>query len=82
MFKYYLKSARRNLLKKKGFSLINITGLTIGLTCCLLIALYIKDELCYDDFEQKVDRIARKTFFCQRLPAVSIQVAWRQIHSK
>ncbi len=59
MFKNYFKTAWRNLLKNKGFSLINITGLTIGLTCCLLIALYIQNELSFDKFETKGARIAR-----------------------
>src|SRR5579871_2693413 len=59
MFKNYLKIALRNFWKNKTSSLINILGLTIGLTCCLLIALYIDHELSYDDFEQKGNRIAR-----------------------
>ena len=59
MFRNYLKTAFRNLRKNKPASAINIFGLTIGLTCCLLIALYIKHELSYDDFETKGDRIAR-----------------------
>jgi len=59
MFKNYLKTAFRNLWKNKTASVINIFGLTIGLTCCLLIALYIQYELSYDDFEVKGDRIAR-----------------------
>jgi putative ABC transport system permease protein len=59
MFKNYFKTAWRNLWKNKTASAINIFGLTIGLTCCLLIALYIKHELSYDDFETKGDRIAR-----------------------
>ena len=59
MFKNYLKTAWRNLWRNKGFSLINISGLTIGLTCCLLIALYIQNELSFDKFESKGDRIAR-----------------------
>jgi len=59
MFKNYLKTAWRNLLKNRTSSAINTFGLTIGLTCCLLIALYIQHELSYDDFETKGDRIAR-----------------------
>src|SRR5437762_5107592 len=59
MFKNYLKTAWRNLWKNKTSSLINIFGLTIGLTCCLLIALYIRHELSYDDFEVNRQRIAR-----------------------
>ena len=59
MLNHYLKIAFRNLTKNKLFSFINLFGLTIGLTGCLLIALYIRHELSYDDFEQKGDRITR-----------------------
>lgn len=59
MFKNYLKTAWRNLWKNKISSIINVLGLTIGLTCCLLIALYIRHELSYDDFERNGKRIAR-----------------------
>ncbi len=59
MFKNYFKISLRNLWKNKTSSAINIFGLTIGLTSCLLIALYIKHELSYDNFEQNGKRIAR-----------------------
>lgn len=59
MFRNYFKSTFRNLRKNKILSAINILGLTIGLTSCLLIGLYIRHELSYDDFEQKGDRLAR-----------------------
>ncbi|MCW3116350.1 MAG: macB 17 [Chitinophagaceae bacterium] len=59
MIKNYFKSALRNLWKNKTSSLINITGLSAGLSCCLLIALYIQSELSYDEFQEKGDRIAR-----------------------
>jgi putative ABC transport system permease protein len=59
MFKNYLKTALRHLWKNKTSSAINVVGLTIGLTCCLLIALYIQHELSYDDFEKNGKRIAR-----------------------
>jgi putative ABC transport system permease protein len=59
MFKNYFKIAWRNLIKNKVSSLINIAGLTIGMTCCLLIALYIQHELSFDKFEKKGNRIAR-----------------------
>ncbi|MGH7452081.1 MAG: hypothetical protein ACRENG_12095 [bacterium] len=45
MFKNYLKIALRNLFKHKAYSFINIAGLAVGLACCLLISLYVKDEL-------------------------------------
>jgi putative ABC transport system permease protein len=59
MLKNYFKIAWRNILKQKHSSVINISGLTMGLTCCLLIALYIQNELSFDKFESKGDRIAR-----------------------
>lgn len=57
MFKNYLKIALRNLLKHRAYSFINITGLAVGLACCLLISLYVKDELSYDRYHAKADRI-------------------------
>jgi putative ABC transport system permease protein len=59
MFKNYLKIAFRNLQRKKGFSLINISGLAIGMACCLLILLYVSDELSFDRFHENGDRIYR-----------------------
>src|SRR3954469_25768703 len=59
MFKNYLKVALRNLWKNKAFSAINIIGLAIGLAVCLLIVLYVVDELSYDKYNKKADRIYR-----------------------
>ncbi len=59
MFINYLKIAWRNLAKNKIASLINIVGLTIGLSSCLLISLYIQHELSYDTFQRNGSRIAR-----------------------
>lgn len=59
MIKHYFKTALRNLRKNKAFSFINILGLTVGLTCCLLMVLYIRHELSYDDFQKNGDRMAR-----------------------
>ena len=59
MFKNYFKTAWRHLWKNKTSSAINVVGLTVGLTCCLLIALYIQNELSYDNFEKNGKRIAR-----------------------
>src|SRR3984957_2751438 len=59
MFKNYLKTALRNLWKNKGFSAINIIGLAIGLATCLLIMIYVMDELSYDRYNEKADRIYR-----------------------
>lgn len=57
--KNYLKIAIRNLLKYKFTSFINLFGLTVGLTCCLLILIYILNELSYDRTNEKADRIYR-----------------------
>ncbi|MGK6350419.1 ABC transporter permease [Parapedobacter sp. DT-150] len=59
MIRNYFKTAWRNLFRGKIFSVINIMGLAIGLTAFLLLALYIKDELSYDRFHEKADRIYR-----------------------
>jgi putative ABC transport system permease protein len=59
MFKNYIKIALRNLWKSKGFSAINIIGLAIGLATCLLIMLFVLDELSYDRYNKKADRIYR-----------------------
>ena len=61
MIKNYLKLAFRHLLRKKTFSFINIFGLTVGLTSCLLIGLFITDELSFDRFHANAGRIARVT---------------------
>ena len=61
MFKNYLNIAVRNLLRHKGYSFINITGLAIGIACCLLIVLYVQDELSYDRYHEKADQIYRVT---------------------
>lgn len=59
MFKNYLKVTLRNLFRYKGFSLINISGLAIGVTACLLIMLYVQEEWSYDRHHEKADRIYR-----------------------
>ena len=59
MFRNYFKVALRNLWKQKTFSAINIVGLATGLCCFLLIAMYVVDELSYDRFNKKADRIYR-----------------------
>jgi putative ABC transport system permease protein len=57
MLQNYFKLAFRNILKYKFFSAINILGMSIGIAACLLILLYIVDELSYDRFHANVDRI-------------------------
>ncbi|MEP6948478.1 MAG: ABC transporter permease [Ginsengibacter sp.] len=59
MIKNYFKLAFRNLFKRKGYSLLNILGLAIGITCCLLIFQYVAFERSYDKFESKADQIVR-----------------------
>ena len=59
MLRNYLKTALRNLWKNKGFSAINIIGLAIGLATCLLILIYVMDELGYDRYNVNADRIYR-----------------------
>ena len=61
MFRNYLKVAFRNLYKNKLYSLVNITGLTIGIASCLLIGIYIVHELSYDRFHANAARIVRVT---------------------
>lgn len=59
MFKNYLKIAFRNLFKGKLFSLINLTGLSIGTAAVILIMLFVKNEWTYDQFHSKSDQIYR-----------------------
>ncbi|MEJ0028939.1 MAG: ABC transporter permease [Bacteroidota bacterium] len=59
MYKNYLMIAWRNLLKKKGYSAINILGLALGIACCLLIFMYVDYERSFDNYHTKGDRIYR-----------------------
>lgn len=59
MFRNYFKTAFRNLLKNKFYTSINIIGLAAGLATCLLILLYVLDELSYDKYNANADRIYR-----------------------
>jgi len=59
MLKNYITVAIRNILKYKFFSLINITGLVIGITCCLLLFVYVMDELSYDTFHKDYQQVYR-----------------------
>jgi len=62
MIKNYFKTAWRNLIRNKRFSAINILGLAIGLATCLIIMLFVSNELNYDRFHKKAARIARVYF--------------------
>ncbi len=59
MLKNYLKIAWRNLVKNKGFTAINIIGLSMGLGCFIIIGMYVADELSYDRYNEKAERIYR-----------------------
>ena len=62
MFHNYLLIALRNIFRQKGYSLINVSGLAIGIVSCLFIVLYIVDEFKYDRFHEKGERIYRLFF--------------------
>jgi putative ABC transport system permease protein len=57
MFRNYLKVTWRNLMKSKIFSFINIIGLSVGLTCCMLITIYLYNEVSYDKYHKNADRL-------------------------
>lgn len=62
MIRNYLITTWRNLIKNKAFSLINILGLSIGISVCFIIMLFVKDELSYDRYNDKADRMYRIIF--------------------
>lgn len=59
MIRNYLTIALRNLTKRKGYAILNVLGLCIGMTCCLLIFHYVSFEKSYDSFQQKAGDIVR-----------------------
>jgi putative ABC transport system permease protein len=59
LFSNYLRIGLRKLKRQKIYSLINIAGLAVGLACCAVIILYVKNELSYDAFHKDADRIYR-----------------------
>jgi putative ABC transport system permease protein len=59
MIKNYFKTAFRSLIRNKGFTAINVLGLTLGIATCLLIVFYVFDELSYDRYNAKAERIYR-----------------------
>ncbi|HYF33515.1 MAG TPA: FtsX-like permease family protein [Chitinophagaceae bacterium] len=61
MFRNYLKTAIRNLLRNKSYAAINISGLAVGIAACLLIGIYIMQELSFDKFHTNASRIVRVT---------------------
>jgi putative ABC transport system permease protein len=59
MFRNFIKLTVRQLIRQKSFTIINILGLTVGLCSCILIGLFISDEMRYDNFQVQGDRIVR-----------------------
>lgn len=59
MIKNFVKIALRNITKHKGYSFINITGLAAGMACCLLITIWVLDELSYDRFHENAQNLYR-----------------------
>ena len=62
MLMSYLKIAWRNMVKNKTFSLVNIIGLSLGISVCFIILMYVQNELSYDKYNKNADRIARIEF--------------------
>jgi putative ABC transport system permease protein len=61
MVRHFFQIAWRQLMKRKFYSFINITGLAIGMACCMVIALYVRNELSYDQYHTQKDRMYRVT---------------------
>lgn len=59
MLRSYLRTALRVFWRNKGFSVLNVAGLTVGLACTFLILIWIRDELAYDRFHETSDRLYR-----------------------
>jgi putative ABC transport system permease protein len=62
MIKNYFKIAFRNLWRHKAFSVINIFGLAIGIASCLIIMLFVQNELSFDNYNEKIDQMVRVSF--------------------
>ncbi|MCP5104231.1 MAG: FtsX-like permease family protein [bacterium] len=73
MFKNYLKTAFRNMLRHKGYSFINIAGLAIGMACCILLVVYIHSELSFDRYHENADRIYR---LCMHSKMGKSEITW------
>ncbi|MFW5721181.1 MAG: ABC transporter permease, partial [Bacteroidota bacterium] len=59
MFGNYIRTAWRNIIREKGYTFINIAGLSIGIASCILILLFVNDELSYDRFHKNSESIYR-----------------------
>src|SRR5512145_893865 len=78
MLKNYLKIAFRNLLRHKAFTLINISGLAIGLACCIIILMFVRGQTGYDQYHENKDRLYRLTLKVEGLKTGSV---WRSTMS-
>lgn len=65
MLQNYIRVTLRSLRKNKGYAVINITGLAVGMACCLIIVLFVRDELSTDRFHTEADRIYRVSMHVQ-----------------
>ncbi len=72
MFNRFLKTAKRNILRNKVYALINFSGLSIGIALTLLIFIYVREEVSYDKFHKKSDRIYRLKY---SLPSQGMELA-------
>jgi putative ABC transport system permease protein len=61
MFRSYVIIAWRNIIRSKAYSIINVSGLSLGVACCLLLVLYIQDEMVYDQHHARLDDLYRVT---------------------
>jgi len=61
MFRSYVTIAWRNIIRSKAYSIINVSGLSLGVACCLLLVLYIQDEMTYDQHHERLDDLYRVT---------------------
>ncbi len=59
MLRNYLTIALRNFLKHRAYAIISILGMAVGIACCLLVLLFIRDELQFEGFHRSGDRIYR-----------------------
>lgn len=75
MFTNYLKIALRNVLRHKGYAALNLSGLAIGIACCMVILIHIQDELSFDRFHANADRIYRVTRDWKRAEGGGAQAA-------
>jgi len=73
MLKNYLKVALRSFFKHKGYSFINVTGLATGIACCILILLWVQNELSFDKFHENADNLY---LVCSRMTFGDTQDYW------